>query len=246
MNISSRFTEFGMTGAFFWISQVLFLSLGLNHKMVEWIPQWVEVWNGYQGMLPDVVQNAAGSMLTAFGIIGIFVTGLILDLIGSYFAPLEMTIFNRHLKRNHGWLDELSSQCPENVRCDYQILRDQFVTGILRSPREGWQRIRMGRQYTHIQAFLFSYIHVFSSLSETLVDNIHLWRTARAISTTLLILALEVIYINYHGSLEQRTYIALNLGLFGLSAFLTLRSYSRLCFSLFSLACATKKRSDAG
>jgi len=244
MNISSRFTEFGMTGAFFWISQVLLFNLGLSQEMVDIIPQWVQVWGGYQGMLPNVVQDTAGSLLTAFGIIGIFVTGLILDLIGSYFAPLEMTIFNRHLKRNRGWLDTLSAQCPENVRCDYQTLRDHFATTLFVTPRQSWQRIRMARECQNIQTFLFSYVHVFSSLSETLIDNMHLWRTARAISTTLLILAFEVIYINYYGTIEQPTYIALNLGLFGLSAFLTLRSYSRLCFTLFSLACATQKKTS--
>lgn len=245
MNISPRFTEFGMTGAFFWISQTLFFGLGYGQTLVDIIPQWVKVWNGYQAMLPQVMQDTAGSLLTAFGIIGIFVTGLILDLLGSYFALLELTIFSRHLVRNRSWLDTLARQCPKNVKNDYEKLRDGFSTNFFVSPKKAWQRILMARECKHMQTFLFSYIHVFSSLSETLVDNMHLWRTARAISTTLLILAVEVIYLKYTGSiLTDWTLVSLNMILFVLSAFITLRSYIRLCFSLFSLACATYKKTD--
>jgi len=242
MNISPRFTEFGMTGAFFWISQIIFFGLAYNQGLVDLIPQWVMVWDGYQAMLPNVLQESAGSLLTVFGVIGIFITGLMLDLMGSYFALSELTIFNRHLERNQSWLNDLTDQCPENIKHDYRTLRDLFDTDFIVSPKKVWERIGMADECKHIQTFLFSFIHVFSSMSEMLVDNMHLWRTSRAISTTLLILAIEVIYLNFSGDLSDWKYIAANLALFGLSAFITLRSYSRLCFTLFSLACTTQEK----
>ena len=241
MNVSPRFTEFGMTGAFFWISQIIFFSAAYDQTLADLIPQWVTVWDNNQAQLPKVLQDAFGSLLTVFGVIGIFVTGLILDLIGSYFALLEMTIFNRHLKGNQDWLNNLSRQCPESIQRDYQVLRDAFETDFFVPPKKALERIGMARQYKHVQTFLFSYIHVFSSMSEMLVDNMHLWRTSRAISTTLLILAVEVILLKSHGDLSAWAYVVLHLILFGLSALITLRSYSRLCFTLFSLACATRE-----
>lgn len=242
MNISSRFTEFGMTGAFFWISQLIFFGLFNNQLLVDIIPQWVMVLDGYQPMIPAELHDTAGSLLTVFGVIGIFVTGLMLDLMGSYFAFSELSIFRNNIKRNQAWLNDLTKQCPENIRRDYQILRDHSDSTFLISPKEIWKRISMADEYKRIQTFLFSYIHVFSSMSETLVDNMHLWRTARAISTTLLILAVEVIYLNFLGDLLNWKYILANLVLFGLSAFITLRSYDRLCSTLFSLACATQEK----
>ena len=100
----------------------------------------------------------------------------------------------------------------------------------------------MTRQCKHMQSFLFSYIHVFSSLSEILVDNMHLWRTSRAVSTTLLILAIEVIVLNFQRNLSDWAYMVGLITCFGLSAFITVRAYSRLCFTLFSLACATREK----
>lgn len=244
MNISSRFTEFGMTGAFFWISQIVFFGLAYDQQLADLIPRWVSVWNSYQAGLPKVLEDSAGSLLTVFGVIGIFITGLILDLMGSYFAFSELTIFNRHLKRNQNWLNDMTRQCPENIQQDYRALRDNFDTHFIASPKKMWQRIGLADECKHIETFLFSFIHVYSSLSEMLVDTMHLWRTSRAISTTLLILAIEVIYLNIRGDLSDWTYIAAHLALFGLSAFITLRSYSRLCFTLFSLACATQSKSQ--
>ena len=245
MNISPRFTEFGMTGAFFLLSQLcVVFVLGSNTELTGFLDKWAQALNAYQGRLPELLQKSIGSLVTVIGVISIFITGLILDLIGSYFAFLEMILFSRHLNRNQVWLNEVSAQCPANVKDDYQALRDQFGTSFIVGPQRLWGRMHMNWQYKNIQAFLFSYIHVFSSLSEMLVDAMHLWRTSRAISTTLLIISVEVFLFTTgsHGVL-----LLVFVVLFLLSALITLRSYSRLCFNLFSLACVTQaKRAKGG
>ena len=93
----------------------------------------------------------------------------------------------------------------------------------------------MSTPYRNIQSFLFSYVQVFSSMTEMLTDNMHLWRTSRAISTTLLIVSVEVVFFS---NLSNQELLVFGV-LFCLSALITLRSYSRLCFNLFSLACVT-------
>ena len=240
MNISPRFTEFGMTGAFFLLSQIgVLLVLDSSSQFASLFHKWAVVMNTYQNSLPEMLQKTTNSLFTVVGVIFIFITGLILDLIGSYFAFLEMILFSRHLHRNQVWLNEVSAQCQANVKDDYQTLRDDFGTGFVVGPKKLWERIHMNRQYKNIQAFLFSYIHVFASMSEMLVDNMHLWRTSRAISTTLLIISVEVFLVTTgsHGVL-----LLVFVALFLLSALITLRSYSRLCFSLFSLACVTQAK----
>jgi hypothetical protein len=241
MNISPRFTEFGMTGAFFWIGQIIFFGLAYNQGLVDIIPQWVMVWDGYQTMLPEVLQQSAGTLLTVFGVIGIFITGLILDLTGSVFSFWETYVFNHHLRRNRDWLNNLADQCPENIKQDYRTLRDHIGTIFMFSPQKIWERFLLVRKRKHIQTFLFSYIHVFSSMPEILVDDMHLYRTSRTVSFILLILATEITFTTTYDSPLGGIYVVAYAFL-GLSALITLSSYNRLCFTLFSLACATREK----
>lgn len=240
MNISPRFTEFGMTGAFFLLSQLCVIIFVLDPALVAQaaVQNWARALDVYQDSLPGLLKDTTKSLFAVVGVISIFVTGLILDLIGSYFAFLEMILFNRHLRRNRGWLNDMAAHCQETVRKDYQRLRDEFGTDFLVGPRQLWQRFQMNSAYKNIQAYLFAHIQVFASMSETLVDNMHLWRTSRAVSTTLLILSIEVFLF---GEQSHRAWLVFAV-LFFLSALITLRSYSRLCFSLFSMACVTQQK----
>lgn len=240
MNISPRFTEFGMTGAFFLLSQLCVIIFVLDPAVVAKAAaqNWASALNSYQAHLPELLRDTTNSLFTVVGVISIFVTGLILDLIGSYFAFLEMILFSRHLRRNRAWLNDMADHCQETVRRDYQQLRDDFGTGYLVGPRQLWQRFQMSSAYNNLQAFLYSHIQVFSSMPGTLVDNMHLWRTSRAVSTTLLILSVEVYFFNGNSHQAWLVFVLL----FILSAVITLRSYSRLCFTLFSMACVTQHK----
>ncbi len=240
MNISPRFAEFGMTGAFFLISQlgvIVFLS---SHGEFTILSQhWATVIDTFHSNLPEALRKSSDSLVTVIGVICIFITGLILDLIGSYFAFLEIIIFSRHIQRNQVWLNVLTYQVPGNVLNDYREYRDRFGSGFIVSLPRLWDRVCLSREYRNLQAFLFSYVQVFSSVSSVLDDNMHLWRTSRAISTTMLILAAEVIWVD---ALNDRFQFLYFLLIFGVSALITLRSYSRLCFTLFSLASVTQEK----
>jgi hypothetical protein len=240
MNISPRFTEFGMTGAFFLISQLAVLVfLSPSADSTSFNHHWSAVLDAFQGSLPKVLQESSDSLVTVIGVICIFITGLILDLIGSYFAFLEIIIFSRHIQRNRVWFDVLAAQFPERIQNEYLDFRDRFGEGFVVTLPKLWERIWLSPAYKNLQSFLFSYVQVFSSVSQMLDDNMHLWRTSRAISTTLLILAVEVFLFTTSSDRIQLLYFLL---FFGVSALITLRSYSRLCFTLFSLACVTHEK----
>ena len=245
MNISSRFSEFGLTGAFFWIAQIIYFSVVHDTEVLKYSPEWIATINQYQPLaekLPQTFIDVTSSLLTAFGIIGIFVTGLILNLLGSYFFLFEDIYFNRHLDRNREWLEDMIGDCPGAVRDDYLKLREEFGTRIFVSPLKGFERARLTSCCTRVQSFLFSYIHVFgdNGSPETLGDHVHLWRTARAIGITFWVLAIEILTFGLHGPGWWTAALGILLTLLGV--YTTLRSYNRMCQTLFTLACATHGR----
>lgn len=251
MNISSRFTESGMTGAFFWITQLLFLTIwkelpipGSEAALKALTsPAWLDLLKHYESMFPETLRNTTGTLLTTFGIIGIFVTGIILDLLGGPYTLFENILLNRHMKNNQGWLEPLLSSCSNNIHESYQKLSDCYASTFAFTPGKALQRLRLLGECKRIQSFLFAYSHVYSSnaTSDLLTDNLHLWRTSRAISTTLLILAIEILIVEGPGNLRNES-ITIYLLLTLLSLFLTGLSYNRMCYTLFNLACATRSR----
>src|SRR5436190_19523735 len=82
MQIGSRFTEYGLTGGFFWICQLLFLvysgqakTLLSNLSSVKLDPtSWIS--------------QIGPTAISALAIIAVFVTGLLLDLFAVYFRPM--------------------------------------------------------------------------------------------------------------------------------------------------------------
>ncbi|HHI94908.1 MAG TPA: hypothetical protein ENK04_15635 [Gammaproteobacteria bacterium] len=256
MNFGARFSEFGMTGAVFWICQILLFTIGTGEAAGEQFLNMLSAFIGTEEQSP-ILKSAAGSLLTIFGLIGIFVTGLVLDMIGSIFFMQEMRIFGGHISRNTDWLSSMTKKCSVSVAKDYRDFQEEFGDKNISNkqkyvrlldPRFHYRRFTLRPGYRHLQTFLLSYIHVYSAngASDQLTDHVHVWRTSRAISTALFIVAIEVIaFENFTHAADEiphdsgPTTLIIYGTLFALSAMLTLKSYNRMCFSLFTLSCAT-------
>jgi len=263
MNFGARFSEFGMTGAVFWICQILLFTIGTGHIQGAELLTDIEHFIGTDKTHSSVLQSAAGSLLTVFGLIGIFVTGLVLDMVGSIFFMQEMRIFGGHITRNSDWLDNMTDKCSTAITDDYRDFKNEFNDSAVSTkdkinrlfdPRFHSQRFALRFHYRRLQTYLLSYIHVYSAngSSEQLMDHVHVWRTARAISTALFIIAIEAIYFIDKISFEWLfcnqescptpewvSMVFVHFILIALSTMLTLKSYNRMCFSLLTLACAT-------
>lgn len=246
MNFGSRFTEFGMTGAFFWIGQLLVLVNIDNTSAGDFISYWANLSNEFYETIPEAFRDSTTTLLTTFGVIGIFVTGLILDLISAPYTLFENILLNRHIKKNNGWLEPLFKNFSREIHAIYQELLKAFYKPLAFSPANYVSRIKLIGPCKRIQSFLFSFIHIFSSnsTSNILTDNMHLWRTSRAISSTLLILAVEILLlqkgigeISFFAILFYTTLMLLAFSLTGIS-------YNRMCHSLFTLACVTQKKHE--
>lgn len=264
MNFGARFSEFGMTGAVFWIFQILLFTVGTGEIEGQQLLSMLGDFIGSNENSSSVLQNAAGSLLTVFGLIGIFVTGLILDMMGSIFFMQEMRIFGKHISSNLDWLNNMTSKCSAVIVSDYQDFKQEFDDSAVAAktkasrlfdPRFHYRRYALRFHYRRLQTYLLSYIHVYSAngASDQLMDHVHVWRTARAISMALFIVAIEVLLFEQlfpmashtSGTIElihngsQQSAQIIHWALFGISAMLTLKSYNRMCYSLFTLACAT-------
>jgi hypothetical protein len=265
MQIGSRFTEYGLTGGFFWICQlgVIWWSGHIQAVLSNLSPVQKQL---------DGFSSVGSTALSALAIIAVFVTGLLLDLLAVYFQPSEMKIFHRHLVRNREWLGRLIADHKAYCEADYEEFerlfgessvtkdklagfrelffwnrecRQQFVATLKRN--WGW---KMARHYQRLWSFFTSYVLVQSGSSELslMVDQYHLWRTGRAVSTVLLIVYVEVWFV-LPIFLRARTLpfsgMLLMLALFGIAFMIMRETYSRLCFTLLALVYVTGQTRSA-
>jgi hypothetical protein len=78
-SLTTRFAEYAVTGGFFWICQAaIALITGRFWPFIELIRRVIGEW-------PQTAQGALANAFGALGLITVFVTGLVLDLLASYF-----------------------------------------------------------------------------------------------------------------------------------------------------------------
>src|SRR6266704_4976348 len=118
MNISTRITEYSITGGLLWVNVFLFATLvnlpvdqiTLNaalQKWVTWFAAMAPLKATLEMALPAALQSSLGTLLGALVFIVIFFSGIVLDLIAPlFFVPIELYFFRKWLvQKNRGWLD---------------------------------------------------------------------------------------------------------------------------------------------
>jgi len=264
MNISTRITEYSITGGLLWVNVFLFATLlelsvgGINLNAASkvwatWIAAMAPLKRTLEMALPAALQSSLGTLLGALVIIVIFFSGIVLDLIAPvFFVRVELYFFRKCLvQKNRGWLDRLIAANGEFIAADYQT----FVGGRVIDWKHPFAWFEQRRCFQKISAFLLSHIMVFSQASalEELMDRIHLWRTSRAISTSMVVLAVLLTFsplapLSRGLGNDPRlwmiaTVIPLLLTL--ISGLITLGAYSRMCLFLCSLTYSTMRRESA-
>jgi hypothetical protein len=271
MQIGSRFTEYGLTGGFFWICQILFFTYTGQAKTLLSYFSTVKP-------PPDWIWQIGSTAISALAIIAVFVAGLLLDLLAVYFRPIEMRVFHQHLVRNRDWLGRLIADHKAYCETDYEEFerkfggspvakdsrvrfgisllwnrerRQQYVAG-RKEGREARKAWKGARPYERLWTFFTSYVLVESGSSQLtlMVDQYYLWRTGRAVSMSLVIVFFEVQLLADLLKpvwVEQPWYYTIprTLLLLALSTFsimITKQIYSRLCFTLFALVYVTQEK----
>lgn len=267
MNISTRITEYSITGGLLWVNVFLFatlLNLQLSGQTIspdhamrlwgDWIRAMTPLTQSLAGLSPSL-QGSIGALLAALAIVVIFFSGILLDLLSPmFFISFEMLFFQKWLiSKNRPWLDRLIADNRDFIEEDYHCFINTNAFN-WRRPLAWFERRRC---YNKLWTFLLSHIMVFSNAAglDELMDRVHLWRTSRAISTSMVVLGCLMNFTPLvHASFEHDatlnialTAVGVPLVLFAVSALITLGTYSRMCVVLCALAYVTvKKRSIGG
>jgi len=272
MQIGSRFTEYGLTGGFFWICQFILLW---SSPRQSWLPNLSIVQLQIPTGISQIGSTAITSLVSALAIIAVFVAGLLLDLFAVYFRPMEIFVFSGHLIRNRDWLGQLIADHKGYCEADYEEFERRFSgtsTAMNTRPKFGislfWNRERrqqylvavrrglaMGRPYERLWSFFASYVVVLSGSSQLslMVDQYYLWRTGRAVSAALLIVFIEIqflillpVFLHTQSRAFELPFLLLGflfpLAVAVLAMVITWGTYSRLCFTLFALVYVTQDK----
>ena len=247
MQISSRFTEYGLTGGFFWICQLFVIWwFGQPHAVLSYL-------SNVQKQIPHGFSSVGSTALSALAIIAVFVTGLLLDLLAVYFRRMEMDVFWQHLVRNQDWLSRLITEHKSYCESDYEELKRWHDTAsekkIRLRPVAGLkQHLKNASAYERLWSFFTSYVLVLSGSTELglMVDQYHLWRTGRAVSVVLVIVNLEAGFLPklLHAPTLPWLGLLLPLVLLLFAWMITRETYSRLCFTLFALVYVTEDKRE--
>jgi hypothetical protein len=224
MLISDKYSEYGVTGAFFWVTQ-LFVILVISEKPLEIWRAWMMIIEPFFEVIPATLKVSIAGVLAALGIMAIFVAGLLLDLLGSYYIIPETFIFRHQIEKNRDWLSHFVEENSSFIKEDFDYFLthpenfwkfEKYRFGIFpgTSPRsylpfqkrvlppkdyQEYQNLyRFAESYNRLQSLLMSYISVnpVTPNMNAFYDQIQLWRTSKAISFALLIVAIEI-FLNF-------------------------------------------------
>jgi len=236
MQIGSRFTEYGLTGGFFWICQLILLLYSGRTQLL--LSNLSTVQLQIPTEISQIGSTAITSLVGALAIITVFVAGLLLDLVAVYFRPMEMSFFGRHIIRNREWLARLVAAHKGYCESDYEAFEQRYGNSSLAKDMLAgfdifflWNRERrqryvetlkrnsgwgLARPYERLWSFLASYVVVQSGSSQLslMVDQYYLWRAGRAVSAALLIVFFEVQFLIVATEFFQSTTRAPEISIF--------------------------------
>jgi|SRR5829696_1284892 len=215
MNRDNRFfADYALTGSFFWVYQYLILVIldpnvdpNGTERLIDRVSEWIK--QGIQ-TLPHQIEN---SVTIAFlALIGVFVTGLVLDWFKVGFRALEMDAFHKHLLDNKHWLDEKMREfhpydryygCFKQAALSNTNLFRQILVFLPSFRQDSGSREQAmlppdrKTSYVNLHSFLISYVLLSSNSADLgpLTEGMRLWRTGREVSVAILVVAWEVLLI---------------------------------------------------
>src|SRR3954469_11410010 len=103
----ARFAEYGITGGFFLLLHVVVLGVAFPEIAIQNAQLVGGVFTSMVDKTPALAQPALQSLLIALALLSVFVTGLLLDLLGSVFVLAEARVFRSQIGRRTHWIENL-------------------------------------------------------------------------------------------------------------------------------------------
>jgi len=185
------------------------------------------------------LKTTISGLLSAVGIVLVFCTGLLLDLIApSWCGTFELIYLKRRLrKKQHRWLADLLEMHHDFLHNSHSQLADTHIRSWV-IPKN-WQKDRTA--YHCLRNFLFGYLYVNAGQTQQgpLLEKVRIWRTGRATAMSLLLLGfmMGTITLTQQGvsSTTQLTIsIVIPIALILLSALVSMMTFSRMYTSILS------------
>jgi hypothetical protein len=228
VTLSSRLGDYGITGTFFLVAQVIAFvvvdPVGSSHRanaILDFLQQLVST--------APALSTPLASLMVALAIIMVFFVGLVIDLL-SFYAPLiEVVAFRKRYEDHRHWLDVLLQRYDVFSKPDVSRLIDEYKP----IPEEKFKSLFVIGGYERIFKFLLilALESAEASTAQILRDEMSLWRTSRAVATALVILGVEVLILDFFN------FRWIILGSFvicaTLAAPLVFLSFRRMCESIF-------------
>src|SRR5262245_36497237 len=120
LGTGARYAEYGITGGFFIFTTVLILGLLFPHALSYGADSFANFLSAMVNKFSPVAQSAIQNLLVAFGLLSIFIVGLVLEILGSFFMIREAFIFREHLAENKWIANFVQTKMPDYAE-DYAL-----------------------------------------------------------------------------------------------------------------------------
>ena len=129
LGTGARYAEYGITGGFFLFTQILILGFAYPGLVAHSTDTLTGLLAAIYGKVPIAAQPAIQSLLVALALLSVFITGLLLDLVGSVFVIWEAWIFRKQIKKNAAWIENYFTTEMRDYAEDYKaflVLSEQI------------------------------------------------------------------------------------------------------------------------
>ncbi|MEO6563834.1 MAG: hypothetical protein ABIN99_12450 [Nitrosospira sp.] len=276
LSLGSKFAHYGVTGGFLLFAQFFLFSIAFPEHSHSIFANASANIAELLSLIPESLETGITAIFAVIFILMCFLVGLILEMLGSLIAVAEALILSRNLKRYKGCLipilsavstlaikdlEEIEAKFSETTEKEQQLRTLSFYRTFWK--KAAWQavyenrkrlfsRIKIVAPCSRIEALLVSYSLASNkaSIVDLLRDKLHLCSISRAISATLFIIFIEILFypllsvfthtphllsVFEHDLFVFGIWCYLSMTLMLLSFFLPYKAYSRFCDTLFSM-----------
>ena len=269
LGTGARYAEYGITGGFFLLTQALILGFVDPGVLTSGARSFGVLLTASVDKIPDEARPAVQSLLVALALLGVFIIGLVLEIIGSIFMLNEASIFRKRLAMNQWVAKFVGAELPDYAE-DYRLVLDvPDIWSMLKKawkPKDWlrlqfflesykWQRQLVWQPFRRLESVLIAKVLTSGAKTEMLAEQMSIYRMSRAIGTALYIVSLEFFLLIYWEFSPQPPNLRQLIGVLilycatlitlGCATLITLGAYSRLANMLLSLVYASWKPQTA-
>lgn len=241
MKVWDRYAEYAIIGGLFWIALFIAVSFVDKSSFLEMVSKTLIKFSEHPAMSNPSLTNAITSFFSTLGVIAVFCTGLLIDIISPiFFTPFEIFYFKRYiLEKNCSYIEKVfEGNKSSSAYTDYVMFSTTPILFYKTKYFTQWQSQR--HRYIKLLTLLTSYClkNSESGMLEDLKDRLVLWRTSRALGGSVFLLALIINCLMLVPDLDFKEILIGFLTiivLWILSGLLAMGQYIRMCNTLKSV-----------